>query len=172
MNRKLFPLVPCLLALLSAEPTTAATGTAPSRSLAPTIVGGQWTWVGGLDHSPQSEPYGVYGTKGVPAPENAPGARHSFVSWTDANGNFWLFGGEGHGAAGDGRLNDLWKWDGSAWTWMSGSDEPAGYGVYGTRGIAAPGNVPGARSGSVSWTDASGNLWLFGGIGNATISQG
>ncbi len=167
MNRKMLWFGPCLLALLSATPTTAASRPAPSRSLAPTIVGGQWTWVGGLDHSPQSERYGVYGTKGVPAPENAPGARHSFVSWTDASGNFWLFGGEGHGAAGDGRLNDLWKWDGAAWTWMSGSDSPNGNGVYGTKGIAAPGNVPGARSASVSWTDASGHLWLFGGIGHA-----
>lgn len=172
MNRKMFWLGPCLLALLSATPTAATSGTAPSRSAPPTIVGGQWTWVGGLDHSPQSEPYGNYGTKGVPASENAPGARYSFVSWTDASGNFWLFGGEGHGASGDGRLNDLWKWDGAAWTWMSGSDDPDGYGVYGTRGIAAPGNVPGARSGSVSWTDASGNLWLFGGLGNATNEHG
>jgi hypothetical protein len=32
-------------------------------------------------------------------------------------------------------------------------------------GTAAPTNVPGARFGAVNWTDASGNLWLFGGNG-------
>jgi N-acetylneuraminic acid mutarotase len=57
------------------------------------------------------------------------------------------------------------------WTWMSGSnatgangmDQP---GVYGTMGVAAAGNDPGGRAGSVSWTDNSGNFWLFGGCGD------
>ncbi len=35
--------------------------------------------------------------------------------------------------------------------------------MYGTQGTPAPGNVPGARQNSVGWTDASANLWLFGG---------
>ncbi|MGB8028928.1 MAG: kelch repeat-containing protein [Terracidiphilus sp.] len=56
------------------------------------------------------------------------------------------------------------------WTWMSGSDTvPAGgipAGVYGTLGTASATNVPGGRSASVSWTDGSGNLWLFGGVGD------
>src|SRR5262249_21019412 len=30
---------------------------------------------------------------------------------------------------------------------------------------AAAGNLPGARNGGVTWTDSSGNLWLFGGLG-------
>jgi hypothetical protein len=37
--------------------------------------------------------------------------------------------------------------------------------VYGTLGAAAPGNTPGSRWQSASWTDSSGNLWLFGGQG-------
>ena len=36
--------------------------------------------------------YGVYGTLGVSASANVPGARNSAVSWVDANGRFWLFG--------------------------------------------------------------------------------
>jgi hypothetical protein len=32
--------------------------------------------------------------------------------------------------------------------------------------VAAASNEPGARLGGVSWTDPSGNLWLFGGSGN------
>ena len=41
-------------------------------------------------------------------------------------------------------------------------------GNYGAIGIGAGGNTPGARSGSVSWIDRSGGLWLFGGYGLAT----
>jgi hypothetical protein len=52
-----------------------------------------------------------------------------------------------------------------AWTWMSGSDVIDQNGVYGTKGAPALANVPGARYGAVSWTDESGNLWLFGGYG-------
>jgi N-acetylneuraminic acid mutarotase len=128
--------------------------------------GTNWTWVSGSDANNQ---YGVYGTKGVPASGNVPGARYDPVSWIDASGNFWLFGGWGYTASGSsGRLNDLWKFDGTNWTWVSGSNATNQYGVYGTKGTAAPGNVPGARESSVSWVDASGNLWLFGGVGYAT----
>jgi hypothetical protein len=38
-------------------------------------------------------------------------------------------------------------------------------GVYGTLGNAADKNVPGSRRDPVSWTDKSGNFWLFGGFG-------
>jgi hypothetical protein len=126
-----------------------------------------WTWVGGSNVVGQP---GVYGTQGTPAPANMPGARDSALSWTDAQGNFWLFGGDGLDSSTNpkvyGDLNDLWKYDPSTkmWTWMSGSnlaDEPA---AYGTLGTAAPGNVPPARASAVGWTDKSGNLWLFGGM--------
>jgi hypothetical protein len=61
--------------------------------------------------------------------------------------------------------NDLWKWDGTNWTWVSGSAGENQPGHHGEKGVAAPGNVPGARFEPVPWTDASGNLWLFGGDG-------
>ena len=38
---------------------------------------------------------GIYGTKGVPDAANVPGARYDSISWTDSDGNFWLFGGYG-----------------------------------------------------------------------------
>lgn len=50
-------------------------------------------------------------------------------------------------------------------TWVSGSNAGKQHGVYGTKGSPASGNVPGARSNSVSWTDGHGNLWFFGGYG-------
>src|SRR5579859_865578 len=51
------------------------------------------------------------------------------------------------------------------WTWMGGSDaNAAAPGVYGTLGVPEPGNFPGAHQYSASWTDASGAMWMFGGL--------
>jgi hypothetical protein len=105
---------------------------------------------------------GVYGTEGTAAPANVPGARAYAVSWTDASGNLWLFGGVG---AADAFFNDLWKFNpGSGlWTWVSGSNAANASSVYGTQGVAAAGDVPGSRAGADAWIDPQGNLWLFGG---------
>ncbi|MGA2754556.1 MAG: kelch repeat-containing protein [Terracidiphilus sp.] len=138
----------------------------------------QWTWMGGSSTATCTTRGvacvwdGVYGTLGVPAAGNVPGSRAWTASWTDSSGNFWLFGGYGNGASGNsGSLNDLWKFDPSTneWAWMDGSSTPA-YpgglpGVYGTLGTPAAGNIPGSRDFASSWTDGSGNLWLFGGDG-------
>lgn len=84
---------------------------------------GQWTWAGGPDRIAEHERIGVYGVKGVAAPENVPGARYGAATWVDGSGNFWLFGGRGFVRwAAEGVLNDLWKWDGTSWTWVSGSN--------------------------------------------------
>jgi hypothetical protein len=130
--------------------------------------GGEWTWMSGANTvAPEPPLPGVYGTQGVAAPGNFPGARVSAVSWTDPAGNFWLFGGAGADSTGTlGILNDLWKFSGGEWTWMSGSNLRDQIGTYGTLGTAAASNAPGARTASVTWTDAAGNLWLFGGQGN------
>lgn len=112
---------------------------------------------------------GIYGTKGWSDSGNIPGARYMSVSWTDANDNFWLFGGDGYDGTGStGYLNDLWMFDttNGLWTWMSGNDTRNQNGTYGTKGILDGANTPGSRFGSVSWKDAStGFLWLFGGYG-------
>src|SRR5258708_13453502 len=63
-------------------------------------------------------------------------------------------------------MNDLWKFDGTNWTWVSGSNVVSQTGVYGTKGTPSSSNVPGARNSAVSWTDNGGNLWVFGGVGN------
>jgi N-acetylneuraminic acid mutarotase len=133
----------------------------------------QWTWMGGSSTVPcnycgQS---GVYGTKGTPAAGNIPGGRQDSVSWTDKTGHLWLFGGDGYDANGyEGYLNDLWEFNPSTnqWAWMGGSSTcgtTIQSGVYGTLGTPAAGNIPGGRDSAVSWTDSSGNLWLFGGYG-------
>jgi N-acetylneuraminic acid mutarotase len=133
---------------------------------------GEWTWMSGSAVASQagtSVRQGMYGTRGVAAPDNVPGARVDASSWTDADGNLWLFGGGGWDSTGTGGiLNDLWKYSPStnAWTWLSGSNKVDQFGVYKTEGVAGSGNVPGARTNAVTWIDAAGNLWLFGGQGD------
>jgi len=124
---------------------------------------GQWTWVGGAMNDSNTAP--TYGTQGVAAASNNPGARDSAVSWTDTAGNLWLFGGEQGYQSTDVFQNDLWRYSPSTglWTWVSGLNTANASGVYGTQEVAAAANVPGARGGAVSWMDAAGNLWLFGG---------
>jgi len=125
--------------------------------------GGEWTWMSGADVGNQA---GTYGQIGQAASSNVPGARDTPVSWTDTSGNLWLFGGNGYDSQGNqGLINDLWKYRGGEGTWMSGADVGDQAGTYGQIGQAASSNAPGARSESVSWTDTSGNLWLFGGNG-------
>ena len=110
---------------------------------------------------------GVYGTLGVAAASNLPGARASAVTWL-VNGTLWLFGGNGNDGSGKaGALNDLWTRDSTSgqWTWVGGSSTQGAMGVYGTAESASATNAPGARASAVGWADASGNLWLFGGKG-------
>jgi hypothetical protein len=128
-----------------------------------------WTWVGGSD---SVNVPGTYGSEGIPARANAPGSRMYAVTWTDASGQFWLFGGDALPANPDVatyQLNDLWMFSPASgeWAWISGTNTDAigapVSGIYGTQGVAAPGNVPPGRHSPASWMDASGDLWLFGG---------
>jgi len=130
-----------------------------------------WTWLSGANTVSER---GNYGTKGVTAATNVPGARSQPYTLQDGDGNYWLFGGRGFDASSEGELNDLWKYDGTNWTWVSGSNTINQLGNYGTRGTAASTNVPGARSGGGHWLLGTGStLWLFGGNGYAeTASQG
>ncbi len=123
---------------------------------------GEWTWINGPS-SPNGT--GIYGTKKVPASTNLPGSRYGAVTWIDASGNLWMFGGIGNADGDESVLNDLWEWNGTDWTWISGANNPDDNGVYGTLGIGAGTNIPGARAFAVSWKDTAGNFWLFGGFG-------
>jgi N-acetylneuraminic acid mutarotase len=127
---------------------------------------GLWTWVSG---GSAENVAGVYGALGTATAGNVPGARYSASSWIDSSGNLWLFGGYGYDSTGAvGRLNDLWHYSPSTglWTWVNGGNAGNASGVYGTLATASASNVPGARSSASSWTDSSGNLWLFGGVGD------
>jgi hypothetical protein len=132
--------------------------------------GGQWTWMSGSNALNQD---GVYGTQNVAAATNVPGGRQASVSWIDNTGNFWLFGGYNLSSTGQpNAFNDLWEFTGSQWTWVSGANVVNQTGTYGTQGVAAAGNVPGARWSPASWSDSHGDLWLFGGFGYDTTGDG
>lgn len=129
----------------------------------------EWTWVGGSNIVSDTGPSGfcgagVYGTQGTSASANTTGGRNDAVGWKDRSGNFWLFGGLGCDANETaGSLNDLWEFNPQtlAWTWQSGGNSvgPAqgstggAPGVYGTQGTAAATNVPGGRSGAITWAN-------------------
>jgi hypothetical protein len=114
---------------------------------------------------------GVYGTKGVAAAANVPGARYDSCSWTDSAGDLWLFGGierlGGTDETPEDLLNDLWHYNSGTgeWTWMSGDSVTNQPGIYGTKYVAGAANTPGARHGAVCWIDENDDLWLFGGYG-------
>ena len=142
---------------------------------------GEWTWMGGQNKGvPTLDTEdgfpGVFGSLGVPAAANIPGGRYNAASWSDSNGNFWLFGGTGQDVAGAVvTLNDFWRFDLSTneWTWMGGSnaiDVTLGFqsGTYGTLGVPSESNFPGSRTGAAAWTDGNGNLWMFGGNGGGS----
>jgi gliding motility-associated-like protein len=131
----------------------------------------EWTWMKGPSTTNAA---GVYGIQGVPSPANYPGARSLARTWTDNNGNLWLFGGNGYDVNGNlNVLNDLWKYDiaTNEWTWMSGSQTGNPAPNFGIQGVPSPSNIPAPSVETVAtWIDAAGNLWMFGGLNALTLS--
>lgn len=124
-----------------------------------------WDWVKGTNVGSQR---GIYGTQGIEASTNMPGARSDGASLTGPSGELWLFGGAGvDGSGGTGHLNDLWKLNPATtnWTWIKGSSTGNQCGIYGTQGIPDSANTPGSRWGAALCVDGAGTVWLFGGTG-------
>jgi len=150
-------------------------------------VSGQWAWMGGSSTTPACSNQeacgqtGTYGTLDSASTGNNPGARISPATWTTGNGHLWLFGGTGFDSVGNyGNLNDLWEFNPSTleWTWEGGSsvipnslDSQGSVGIYGKLGTPSAANIPGGRSQASTWTDSSGNLWLFGGFGDDSLGN-
>ncbi len=134
------------------------------------VATNQWTWMGG----PQlvTDQNGNYGPLGTASTTSYPSARgNGAITWTDNNGDLWLYGGNGIDANGvQGVMSDLWKYDiiTNEWTWVKGGNTANAPAVYGLQGIANVNNTPGSRLGSKSaWVDAANDLWLFGGNNSA-----
>jgi len=99
-----------------------------------------------------------------------PPARWGGVTWNDAAGNLWMFGGQGNG----GLLNDVWEFDLTSgpcsydlttntgiytnckWIWQAGAN---------VANQPTTATFPGARWGAAYYSDAVGNMWMFGGQG-------
>ncbi len=120
-----------------------------------------WTWVNGTGESNQAS---VYGTRGLAAPDNCPGARSGAAMWSGPDGRIWLFGGYGRASDETTYLSDLWCINPpiNQWVWLGGT---TGRGSYGTRGVAKEGNRPGSRTNATCWTARDGTFWLYGGYG-------
>src|SRR5262249_35931660 len=137
----------------------------------------QWQLVGGYDATsipavPPNPPSTV-GKDIITAAQSGfglglvPSPRLGAAAWTDASGNFWLFGGSN----GNTFRNDLWMYNASAlgpgsYTSTEGTWTPVLAGGIDQAGSYTSGTlIPGSRTNPVSWTDGSGNFWLFGGYG-------
>jgi N-acetylneuraminic acid mutarotase len=159
----------------------------------------EWTWMSGSatanncfvdgnggTHCAQPSSYGTLGT---PGPGNTPGSREGAITWIDNKGNLWLFGGWSFDVPNlvQYYFDELWEYDTTTnqWAWMGGSSTRDGSycawnvnlwynscgepGVYGTLGTPASANIPGGRSDAATWTDSSGDFWLFSGFGFDSI---
>jgi hypothetical protein len=79
-----------------------------------------------------------------------PSPRISVAKWMDKNGNFYLFGGDTN----SGVSQDMYVFTTSNATWKLINTEPSSW--------------PPARGYAATWTDESGNFYLFGGYGGST----
>ncbi len=118
-------------------------------------TGGKWVFVSGGTTNLANQ-NGNYGQQGTAAASNMPGGRQEAVGWADANGNLWLFGGEGLDDVGtpNGILNDLWVYNiaNNQWTWVMGAEPVANStranhtGVYPSQTVVGPVNTTGAAN--------------------------
>ncbi|MBM3381678.1 MAG: hypothetical protein FJY29_04475 [Betaproteobacteria bacterium] len=134
-----------------------------------------WQWNGKswvlLSGIPNSSRPSRFGRRGHASSLNYPPERYGASSWLDSENNLFLFGGSKNkertrgidNLANEVRVSDLWRWDGSSWTWVSG---------HRFRGVIENNNLrkrmsgvgsPGARSESVVARAADGRVTLFGG---------
>jgi hypothetical protein len=123
----------------------------------------------------------TYGTLGQFAAGNVPSGRNGSSGGIDEGGDLLLFGGANNANGVINEFNDLWAFHiaSGEWAWIAGSNQilcggkdkngncniDGQWGLYGSLGVPAAGNTPGSRNSAVSWSDAEGNLWLFGGEG-------
>ena len=97
--------------------------------------GGTWVWVRGSD---TINPSITYPVQGVADTATNPPALYAPASWTDLDGNFWIFGGSNYYVYGD-----LWKYNilTNIWTWVKGPGINVPHGlmpmaIYGYLGVS------------------------------------
>lgn len=92
------------------------------------------------------------------------------ASWTDANGKFNVFGGQGF----SGFFNSIRQFDPSTreWSTIKGDDTPNSTGSFGTLGVSDQSNIPPSRRSTDGALDLNGNFWMFGGTASEGIGGG
>jgi hypothetical protein len=123
-----------------------------------------WSWFVGSNLANQ---YGNFTPPPTTPPSppvfdtDSPGGRKYPATWTDLNGNLWLFGGEGYTYLAPNALaftlGDMWEYQGTQ-NYFGGDS----FQNFWTN-VLPPGGTPAGRTGAVTWTDAAGDLWMFGG---------
>lgn len=137
--------------------------TAPITSVVVDCGHNDWNWMDGTNGSNKT------GTASAPPTipsttldTSTPGGRKYPATWVDSSGHLWLFGGIGEDTTTNPNpifLNDMWEYTGTN----------VYYGGFNTFWQQVQVNswnsatAPVQRWGAVTWTDTSGNLWMFGG---------
>ncbi len=121
---------------------------------------GQWNWLDGSNLKNQPSNYGV---RNVPAESNYPSSRELAMVWKDQRGDVYILGGGGISNTGEwGLLQDLWRYDGTNFTWINGSQkrDQLTYCPFGAGSICSIGG----RMDAMAWVGTDNNLYLFGGF--------
>lgn len=135
---------------------------------------GSWSKVSGKQQFNQSASWGQQKTSDG---NNTPGSRSDCTSWTDKNGNLWLFGGltaDPDNIGLSNYYNDLWVFDikKTQWQWVAGINKPNQFADTLVNGKDDKGPTPSSRSNATGWYDAKRNtLWLYGGTGYGISSS-
>ncbi len=124
-----------------------------------------WTWI---DGSSTANQYGS--STGIPSATaldtNTPGGARYPATWTGPDGNLWLFGGYGFSSVTT-QAPQPWYYQ-EMWWYVATSDYGGSYNDYWSLVPPTGTSLPSGRWGAVTWTDSSGNLWMFGGQDGST----
>jgi hypothetical protein len=104
--------------------------------------------------------------RGKPCPETGPAAVRPGLPGLTATTSGCSEGGGRYTQGQDvsEQFNDLWRYNPETgfWTWVSGDTTVNNESQFGTKGSFAPGNMPGSRAATATWT-TGGRFWMFGG---------
>jgi hypothetical protein len=121
----------------------------------------KWSFIRGAQSAGN---LGSFGSRGVTVNANVPSARQAAGHCVDGQGVLWMYGGTGIDASGTfGALSDMWKFDGTNWTWVAGSNTANVIANWGTQNVESATNTPGGRQTPLFCGPTSTNLRLSGG---------
>ncbi|MEJ1931591.1 kelch repeat-containing protein [Nostoc sp. NIES-2111] len=134
---------------------------------------GLWSWIkGDTLYDVLASP----GVQGIPSSTNNPQGLTACHTWQGRDGMLWLWGGRRKTPTGVGVniFADLWRFDPATnqWTWMKGVGVNNDGGSISAVGIENLTNRPPVALPACTWTDTTGNLWLYGGYGVNNYAHG